>query len=224
MSFVQLILSLSFLMQLSSSTPSCQYWQDGYNDGTESPLEFCQVFVNPDVRAILSYKYVCNSTGGLFDQHYSNTNCSGDIQSSEDVTNLVYKYDCSLPVCDDSDPIVSYQQISNCSTNGEPVDIAYFNSSYITNDCVIFSGKDSGIIKCNDNPEMISFEYYLDNPHCNGTEVEQSILYQGCNKDNETNIEEFVNVGKCTVPVSIQQFSKKMKPKRFNSFIERLSQ
>ena len=208
----------------TSSTPSCQYWQFNYNQGSESPMNFCLVNVNPAEQVTLSYKYVCNSTGGLFDQYYRNADCSGDIQGSNDVTNGVYKYDCSLPICNDTNPTVSYQQLSNCSTNGKSDNIPYFNQTYIANDCVIFSETDSGIIKCNDNPEMVSFEYYIDNRHCNGTQVEQSILYQGCNKNNVTGYEEFINMGKCTVPVPIKHFTKEMKPKRLNAFIERVRQ
>ena len=221
---VTLSIFLSFLVMMTSSSPSCQYWQFNEDEGSETPIDFCLVDVNPDRQTAISYKYVCNATGALLDYNYDNTDCSGNPQEINDMSGLVYKYDCSLPICNDSNPTVSYQQLSNCSTNGKPDNIPYFNQSYITNDCVIFSATDSGIIKCNDNPEMVSFEYYINNRHCDGTEVEQSILYQGCNKNNATNQQEFINMGKCTVPVPIKQFSKQIKTERLNKFIERLSQ
>ncbi len=60
----------------------------------------------------------------------------------------------------------------------------------------------SGIIKYNDKPWILSFEIYYNNTQCKGNNVYQIILYDGCNYNNTHN-QQYETIYNRTVPISI---------------------
>eukprot|EP01084_Bolivina_argentea_P269422 457901_1 len=182
--------------------PSCRWYRMSDEDTAESPLHFCDVYVNTVPNEQWSSMYVCNSTGNGIEYMTwtNNLECSGAPFIKEDVTQDIYEFDCSKPICSESNPTVSWKTITNCTMNVN----TYYNVSAITNDCVV-SGTHSGIIKCNDKPPTISFEIYYHNTKCNGIDTDTMILYDGCNYNN-TQDEQFDTIFNCTVPVPITAF------------------
>eukprot|EP01084_Bolivina_argentea_P279079 477054_1 len=181
------------------STPSCQYGlMIPQQIPVEWPLGYCDVHVQPhDFSG--SSMYSCNDTNNGIDAiFWANLHCNGFHLIKSDETRQFKNFDCALPKCDNSNPLLSWQESPDC----QDYNTIYHNATLITNDCIAINDTESVMITCNNNPPSFTITEYHWSAECQSNDVSYVTYQNGCNFVG-TPIETYINVDICTVPTQI---------------------
>eukprot|EP01084_Bolivina_argentea_P229631 387520_1 len=195
--FPRLVVSLLFIvLTVFSLPPKCEYF-DYEEPYAYFPMDFCVGQVNVEEGTNESFMLSCNQNINRVYRYIwlNNAECSGGLNETVDVTDELVSFNCDLPQCNSSYPLVSVEFKSNCSVEEYEGD-----DTYIANSCVYINKTASSMISCTDDPPSMTITMFM-NDECTSNDKSEDTYTIGCNH-NGTEDEVLVTKIDCTVPTN----------------------
>ena len=204
------LIATILLLCLSSvlSTPSCQY---AYPWGEATiPLGFCISLRDGSDGFVNSEQYVCNENGdGINWISYNQIECQGPSTSIP--TKQFHDFNCSLPKCTDSDPLIKYRASlsGNCS---DPFSGGSQNVTLIANDCEIYpfpqDGFKSNQLICSNKLNKSYTSLFYSDETCS-TLIKNDTINNGCNHYTEKGVQKtsYIEIIECSVPAKSRKYT-----------------